>query len=90
VELVYALNSPIEETIELPNIPTVKGTCILSIEDTTNSSYMEVAYKGKGEVQFLTDEENDILNSILATDTKTEKDISDTEIINILDEIIGG
>lgn len=86
----YILKTPTEETIELPNIPTLKGTTILSIENTLNSSYMEVVYKGKGKLYKLDTQTNDILNSILATDTETEIDITDTEINNILDEIIGG
>lgn len=86
----YVLAKPKEETIELPNIPTLKGTTILSIEDTLNSSYMEAVYKGKGKLQLLDLETNDILNSILSTDTETQKDITDTEIIEILDKIIGG
>ena len=78
-----------EETIELPNIPTLKGTTILSVDTNIQPSNMEVVYK-EGKTYYLSKEENDILNSILATNTETEKDISDAEIIRILDEIIGG
>jgi hypothetical protein len=39
----------LEETIELPSIPTVKGTCILEVDTGVQPSNMEVIYKGKGE-----------------------------------------
>ena len=41
-----ALN-PTEETIELPNIPTLKGTTVLSIDTNIQPSNLEVVYKGK-------------------------------------------
>jgi hypothetical protein len=37
----------LEETIELPSIPTVKGTCILEVDTGVQPSNMEVEYKGK-------------------------------------------
>ena len=43
----FILETPTEETIELPNIPTLKGTTILSIDTITQPSNMEVIYKGK-------------------------------------------
>lgn len=43
----YALATPIEEAIELPNIPTFKGTTILSVDTTIQPSNLEVVYKGK-------------------------------------------
>lgn len=36
-----------EETIELPNIPTYKGTTIIEVDTSINPSNMEVAYLGK-------------------------------------------
>ena len=36
-----------EETIQLPNIPTIKGTTIIGIETTTQPSNLEVVYIGK-------------------------------------------
>jgi len=45
--IVYALANPTEETIELPNIPTIKGTTIIEVDTTTQPSNMEVIYKGK-------------------------------------------
>lgn len=86
----YVLDKSIEETIELPNIPTLKGTTIIEIDDNVNSSYMEAVYKGKGKLQLLDTENNNILNSILDTDTDTDLNITNTEIAEILDEIIGG
>lgn len=43
----YPIATPPEETIELPNIPTLKGTTILSIDTTIQPSNLEVVYKGK-------------------------------------------
>ena len=43
----YILETPIEEDIELPNIPTIKGTTILSIDTKTQPSSLEVVYTGK-------------------------------------------
>lgn len=43
----YPIATPIEETIELPNIPTIKGTTILSVDTTIQPSNLEVVYKGK-------------------------------------------
>ena len=45
--LYYPIATPTEETIELPNIPTFKGTTILSVDTTIQPSNMEVVYKGK-------------------------------------------
>jgi hypothetical protein len=90
---VYAINKfaePIEEEIELPNIPTHKGTNIIEIDTDILPSNMEVKYYGKGGVQLLDEITNNILNEILNDNTETEKDISDIEIEEILDEIIGG
>ena len=39
--------APTEETIELPNIPTLKGTTILEVDTTIQPSNIEVVYKGK-------------------------------------------
>ncbi len=86
----YILETPIEETIELPNIPTLKGTTILSVDTEIQTTFMEVIYKGNGEPQTLDIEANDTLNSLLSTDTETELDITTTDINNILDDIIGG
>ena len=38
--------TPTEETIELPNIPTLKGTTILEVDTTIQPSNLEVVYKG--------------------------------------------
>jgi hypothetical protein len=51
---------------------------------------MDVKYYGKDKLQKLEETENIVLNSILNDDTDTELDITNTEIIDILDEIIGG
>lgn len=40
-------STSIEETIELSNIPTIKGTTILSVDTNIQPSNMEVVYKGK-------------------------------------------
>lgn len=48
-KLTYPLETPIEETIELPNIPTIKGTTIIEVDTNIQPSNMEVTYKGKGE-----------------------------------------
>jgi hypothetical protein len=47
-------------------------------------------YEYKGNIPLLDEKNNLILNSILATDTPTELDITYAEINEILDEIIGG
>jgi hypothetical protein len=93
-EINYVLEEEIPETIELPNIPTFKGTNIIEVDTNILPSNMEVIYYSKGkptnEPDVLNETDNIVLNSILATDTKTELDITDTEINQILDEIIGG
>ena len=38
---------PTEETIELPNIPTLKGMTVLSVDTEIQPSNIEVIYKGK-------------------------------------------
>lgn len=95
----YVVNNPIyfdiiveptEETIELPNIPTFKGTTIIEVDTTINPSNMDVEYWGKGKLQTLNEEDNVVLNEIIATNTITQLDITNTEINEILDEIIGG
>ena len=43
----YSTNEIPEKTIELPNIPTHKGTTILEIDTEIQPSNMEVVYKGK-------------------------------------------
>lgn len=88
--LVYHSSETVEETIELPNILTTKGTCVLSVETKIKPMYLEAVYKGKGQLQLMEEEDNEILNSILATDTDTQLNITNTEIVEILDEIIGG
>ena len=48
MKMYYVLTTPeIEENVELPNIPTLKGTTILSIDTTIQPSNLEVVYKGK-------------------------------------------
>lgn len=47
VLVAYVLKTPEEETIELPNIPTNKGTTIIEVDTTILPSNMEVVYKGK-------------------------------------------
>ena len=47
VYIMYTLATPIEEEIELPNIPTIKGTTILEVDTTIQPSNLEVVYKGK-------------------------------------------
>ena len=46
VYVIYPINQT-EETIELPNIPTLKGNNILEVDTKTQPSNMEVIYKGK-------------------------------------------
>lgn len=46
-ESLQVLATPIEETTELPNIPTIKGTNILEVDTTIQPSNLEVVYKGK-------------------------------------------
>ena len=41
------LETPTEETIELPNIPTIKGTTIIEVDTEIQPSNAEVIYKGK-------------------------------------------
>ena len=43
----YILETPTEEDIELPNIPTFKGTTIIEVDTEIQPSNMEVVYKGK-------------------------------------------
>ena len=43
----YPIATPIEETIELPNIPTTKGITILDVETEIQPSNIEITYKGK-------------------------------------------
>lgn len=43
-KIAYVLNTPIEETIELPNIPTSQGLTILDVA-TTKPNNMEIVYK---------------------------------------------
>ena len=47
VTVEYVMENPIEETIELPNIPTFKGTTIIEVDTEVQPSNMEVVYKGK-------------------------------------------
>lgn len=86
----YLLAEETSEDITLPNIPLNKGTNIIEVDTNILPSNMEVVYYGKGKLQTLNETDNIVLNSILATDTETELDITDTEINQILDEIIGG
>ena len=86
----YILETPTEQTIELPNIPTIKGTTIIEVDTNILPSNMEIKYYGKTNILLLNEEENIILNSIINDNTETELDITDTEINQILDEIIGG
>lgn len=46
-EIYMPFKSP-DEVIELPEIPTIKGTTILEIDTEIEPSNMEVIYKGKG------------------------------------------
>lgn len=47
VDYYFPLETPIEEEIELPNIPTIKGTTLLSVDTKIQPSNLEVVYKGK-------------------------------------------
>ena len=47
VMLSYILAEPVEEPIELPNMPTHKGTTIIEVDTSILPSNMEVVYKGK-------------------------------------------
>ena len=44
IDIYYALKTPIEETIELPKIPTFKGTSIISADITIQPSNAEITY----------------------------------------------
>ena len=46
-EVIYQLATPIEETIELPNIPTHKGTTVIDVDTDILPSDMQVKYYGK-------------------------------------------
>lgn len=43
----YPLKTPIEETIELPNIPTFKGTTIIDVDTEVSPDAIEITYKGR-------------------------------------------
>ena len=43
----YALTTPEDEPIELPNIPTIKGATVIEVDTTIQPSNLEVVYKGK-------------------------------------------
>lgn len=43
----YPTSTPTEETIELPNIPTHKGTTVIEVDTSILPSNMEVTYLGK-------------------------------------------
>jgi len=46
-EVCYVLEEEIPEDITLPNIPTIKGTTILSVDTEIQPSNVEVIYKGE-------------------------------------------
>ncbi|MBQ3817142.1 MAG: hypothetical protein II802_02575, partial [Clostridia bacterium] len=43
----YPRRTPTEETIELPDIPTFRGTTIFEVDTTVQPSNIKVIYKGK-------------------------------------------
>ena len=90
----YPLETTIEETIELPNVLLNEGINVIDVDTSIIPSNMGVEYiitnKPKDTLDKLEEAENIILNSILEDDTETEIDITETEINNILDKIIGG
>lgn len=43
----YATNTPTEELIDLPQLPTLEGTTIYSVDTTIQPSNMEVSYYGR-------------------------------------------
>lgn len=47
VKIYFHLATPIEETITLPTISTISGTCVVDTETTVTPSNIEVTYKGK-------------------------------------------
>lgn len=47
VDAYLPLATPTEETIELPNTPTIKGTTIIEVDTNIQPSNVEVVYKGK-------------------------------------------
>jgi hypothetical protein len=48
LKLLYIPNTELEdETIELPNIPTIKGITIIDVDTQTQPSNVELVYKGK-------------------------------------------
>lgn len=42
IDVLFILETPIEETIELPNIPTLEGTTILSVDTAIQPSNIEI------------------------------------------------
>ena len=86
----YPLATTIEETIDLPDVLLNEGTNVIDVDTNILPSNMVVEYYSKSVIQHLDETTNNILNDILDGNTKTEKDISDAEIEQILDEIIGG
>lgn len=92
VTVFYVLQDEKSNNIELPNISTIKGTTIIEVDTVITPSNMEVTYlsNNKPNVQTLNETDNAILNEIVAMNTDTYLDITESEINQILDEIIGG
>lgn len=47
IDLIYRLNTPTEETIELPDIPTFRGTTTYSVDTNIQPSNMYIMYNSK-------------------------------------------
>lgn len=47
LRIVFFISTPVEEQIQLPDIPSIKGTTIYSVDTTVQPSNMYIKYKGK-------------------------------------------
>jgi len=47
INLSYVLNTPIHESVNLPTLPTIKGTTIIEVDTSVQPSNMAVTYLGK-------------------------------------------
>ena len=47
INLSYVLNTPIHESVNLPTLPTVKGTTVIEVDTPVQPSNMMVQYLGK-------------------------------------------
>lgn len=65
LEVVFLSDTPTEETIELPNIPTYKGINTIEVDTSIQPSNMEVTYLGKPMIDSeLSEEEIKAINNM--------------------------